>query len=158
MYCLFWICSGNYSSTVGFINNTIKREFHGGKEMKVKDLVALYNKSFFYDVTIQIDYSGYSDVYKLLEIPENILESIIGNIVVWDNGVICIELEGEEIGLDSRCIGKNTRKKLLENVKDMKPKEIIKYMKTFLGKDKIRDEYDINAYASYIYCKNNKLI
>lgn len=79
--------------------------------MKVKDLVALYNKSFFYDVTIQIDYSGYSDVYKLLEIPENILESIIGNIVVWDNGVICIELEGEEIGLDSRCIGKNTRKK-----------------------------------------------
>lgn len=49
-------------------------------------------------------------------------------------------------------------KKLLENVKDMKPKEIIKYMKTFLGKDKIRDEYDINAYASYIYCKNNKLI
>ena len=31
MYCLFWICSGNYSSTVGFINNTIEREFHGGK-------------------------------------------------------------------------------------------------------------------------------
>ena len=33
MYCLFWICSGNYSSTVGFINNTIKREFHGGNEL-----------------------------------------------------------------------------------------------------------------------------
>lgn len=31
MYCLFWICSGNYSSTVGFINNTIEREFHGEK-------------------------------------------------------------------------------------------------------------------------------
>ena len=34
MYCLFWICSGNYSSTVGFINNTIKREFHGGKILR----------------------------------------------------------------------------------------------------------------------------
>lgn len=34
MYCLFWICSGNYSSTVGFINNTIEREFHGGEKIE----------------------------------------------------------------------------------------------------------------------------
>lgn len=38
MYCLFWICSGNYSCTVGFINNTIEREFHGGNKMKLGDV------------------------------------------------------------------------------------------------------------------------
>ena len=38
MYCLFWICSGNYSSTVGFINNTIEREFYGGNKMKLGDV------------------------------------------------------------------------------------------------------------------------
>lgn len=33
MYCLFWICSGNYSCVVGFVNNTIEREFHGGNKL-----------------------------------------------------------------------------------------------------------------------------
>lgn len=33
---MFWICSGNYSCVVGFINNTIEREFHGGDKL-IKD-------------------------------------------------------------------------------------------------------------------------
>jgi len=50
MYCLFWICSGNYSCTVGFINNTIEREFHGGymtsKELfKAKEILKENNIS-----------------------------------------------------------------------------------------------------------------
>lgn len=130
--------------------------------MKVKDLVALYNKSFFYDVTIEIEYSYYHSyddyIYNnISEIPENILESIVYNIRVVDN-VIKIQLKGEELAIDSESIGEETRKKLFENVKDMKPKEIIKYMKTFLGNNKIDNEDDIKTYASYIYCKNNKLI
>ena len=32
MYTLGWICSGDDSCTVGFINNTIEREFHGGEK------------------------------------------------------------------------------------------------------------------------------
>lgn len=32
MYCLLRICSIDYSCTVGFVNNTIEREFHGGEK------------------------------------------------------------------------------------------------------------------------------
>ena len=50
MYCLFWICSVNYSCTVGFINNTIEREFHEGymtsKELfKAKEILKENNIS-----------------------------------------------------------------------------------------------------------------
>lgn len=137
--------------------------------MTVKELFDLYNKSFIYDVKIDLVDETLELYESFLEIPENVLTKEVANFCVYEKQVYdgkttakycTLSIELKEYGdFNPYYIGKNTEKYFLSKIKGMNPREIIKFMKDFFDNCAVDcKSQDIKSYASYLYCKENKLV
>ena len=137
--------------------------------MTVKELFDLYDRSFIYDVKIDLVDETLELYESFLEIPENVLTKEVANFCVYEKQVCdgkttakyCVlSIELKEYGsFNPYHIGKNTEKYFLSKIKGMNPREIIKFMKDFFDNCAVDcKSQDIKSYASYLYCKENKLV
>lgn len=130
--------------------------------MTVQELLNMYRKSELYDVVVEINYCGGGSIYDMYsEIPQDVLEEEIDNfnISAYTNETrLVISLKGGDV-FDCNRIGKNTKELFLSKIQGKKPKDIIKIMKEFFSDCIIDVKSDnVKSYASYLYCKENKLI
>ena len=123
--------------------------------MTVQELLNMYRKSELYDVRVDISYGGgcascynnYSEISQE-DLNEKVNNEPLLTIIVGDGEVF-----------SSTSIGKNTKELFLSKTQGKKPKDIIKVMKEFFSDCVIDTKSDnVKSYASYLYCKENKLV
>lgn len=125
--------------------------------MTVKELFSLYKKDCIYDVKIDLVDEKMNAYETFSEVPTDVLDKEVINFSV--DGCI-LRIETKDYTSFKPCyIGKNTEKQFISKIKGMNPKEIIKFMKEFFDNCAVDcKSQDIKSYASYLYCKENKLV
>ena len=140
--------------------------------MTVQELLNMYRKSGLYDVMIDISYGGgcASCYNNYSEIPQEDLNEKVNSFSVGtytgeteygkveNEPLLTIIVGGGEV-FSYTSIRKNTKELFLSKVQGKKPKDIIKVMKEFFSDCVIDTKSDnVKSYASYLYCKENKLV
>lgn len=140
--------------------------------MTVQELLNMYRKSELYDVRVDISYGGgcASCYNNYSEISQEDLNEKVNSFSICTytgdseygkvkNEPLLTIIVGDGEVFSSTSIGKNTKELFLSKTQGKKPKDIIKVMKEFFSDCVIDTKSDnVKSYASYLYCKENKLV